>query len=362
MDSGLNDFIQQVPAGLIITFCGSGILLVVMIAVMVSSRARRAEKRANAAASGSYTVGHASEAAPQNLAAAAMRLFSGKPKDSSMSDGASSEFSGAELPDLDVLLSAENVLNDLQTKRGTRSGTFSVTLTDGSQVEVAEVMSILRDVAEGGLLVQIGEKVYRHPPALADAEFKRRFTTTVSELAKSVTSAAVAGSPSAAPVETKPADQDAPIVTPPPTGSSTSSEAFSVNADADPTPVVRMSPPTAKPNVPPVSTPQMPFDLPKYKLEDAPSLKPQGALRRPPKPTNQPLPEINVGGSVEAYLQHKLALTPEYANRSIHIRSAPKGGVVIEVDNRFFETVGDVDDAEVRAFLQATIEEWQARQ
>jgi hypothetical protein len=103
-----------------------------------------------------------------------------------------------------------------------------------------------------------------------------------------------------------------------------------------------------------------PGDLPKFTLNETPiSAKP---LRRVPKPTNDPIPEINVGGSIEAYLQHRLAITPEFAGRSIHIRSSPKGGVIIEVDGRQYEAVGDVEDTDAKLFLAETIEEWQSRQ
>jgi hypothetical protein len=36
--------------------------------------------------------------------------------------------------------------------------------------------------------------------------------------------------------------------------------------------------------------------------------------------------------------------------------------VRIQVDDKFYDAVGDVADAEVRAFLSATIQEWQDRQ
>jgi hypothetical protein len=44
------------------------------------------------------------------------------------------------------------------------------------------------------------------------------------------------------------------------------------------------------------------------------------------------------------------------------VRSGVGGGVQIQVDNSYFDAVGDVSDPEIRAFLSATIEEWQERQ
>jgi hypothetical protein len=74
------------------------------------------------------------------------------------------------------------------------------------------------------------------------------------------------------------------------------------------------------------------------------------------------IPELDIAGAIETYLQHKLAQTPEYAGRKIHVHSAPGGGVRIQVDESFYDAVGDVTDAGVREFLSATIQEWQDRQ
>ena len=101
-----------------------------------------------------------------------------------------------------------------------------------------------------------------------------------------------------------------------------------------------------------------PGDLPKFKMPDGPPVKP----KRGQRPVAEPIPEINIAASIEAFLQHKLSMTPQYATRSIHVRPASHGGVAIEVDGKFYESVGEVEDAAVRAFLSATIEEWQARQ
>ena len=84
-------------------------------------------------------------------------------------------------------------------------------------------------------------------------------------------------------------------------------------------------------------------------------------LKRWQKSDLPPVPEINIAGAIETYLQHKKSLTPEYANRSIHIYPAPGGGVSIEVDGKYFEAVSDVTDADVREFLSETISEWQDR-
>lgn len=296
MDSGgVGDFVRQIPQGFILTFCGSGILLVIALAYIFRDRflARKAVPPAvAAAASGSMAV-----------------------------NGASS----ADLPDLDMLSSSSS----FSSPRA--GGTYSLALADGETVEAVEVFTVLRDVAEGGLIVQIGDKAYRNPPAFADTEFKRRFHSTLRDLSVAA--------------QTPPAPRAQPVVQP-------ASPAEDANDDMPPLDT------TASSEVPRVSPyVSAPGDLPKFRMPDNP-VKP----KRGQRPVAEPIPEINIAGSIETFLQHKLSMTSQFANRSIHVRPAPQGGVTIEVDGRFYESVGEVDDPAVRQFLSSTIEEWQARQ
>jgi hypothetical protein len=64
---------------------------------------------------------------------------------------------------------------------------------------------------------------------------------------------------------------------------------------------------------------------------------------------------------IEELLQFRLAMTPTLARRNIHISEAEAGGVIVEVDGMFYAGVGEVPDDEVRNFIQATIQEWEAR-
>lgn len=240
----------------------------------------------------------------------------------------------ADLPDLDILVSS---LPPKETSaaptpapapaapaRAARQGTFSVALRDGSPAEAVEVMTVLRDVVDGKLIVQMGDKVYQN--INSDTEFKDRFTRLMRELAQVAR----------------------------PVGQTTEPASAAVPPSA-PEPLADVPPPAVPP--PPTDTGEMPGDLPKFKLDE------QGPIRPPrgQKPEARPVPEINIAAAIEAYLQHKLRYTPDYDGRSIHIYPAPDGGVSIEVDGQFFDSVGDVTDASVRAFLQATIQEWQDR-
>lgn len=310
MEPGVSDFLRQIPLSLIVMFCGSGIALVAALSFIVSARNRRARAAVMGTSAALYSP-------PVNY---------------------STEVPGmdSELPDLDALVTGELPAVEAPSKRPARTGTFSVKLADGETLEAVEVLTVLRDVVDGGILIQIGDKVYRNPPALADAEFKRRFNTVVGELARNV-SVAAPRSGTVPPVarevvESVPRDYEMPT-----------------DADLIPPPRATGTTPAAAPG-----------DLPKFTLPQTPlQAKP---LRRVPKPTNDPIPEIDVGGSVETYLQYKLEQSEEFAGRSIHIRPNPKGDLVIEVDGKFYDSVSEVEDVLAQAFLRVAIEEWQNRQ
>ncbi|MFN8528989.1 MAG: hypothetical protein U0670_10285 [Anaerolineae bacterium] len=308
MEPGLNDFIRQIPLQLFVMLCGSAVLLAVAITAMVGARRARAQVRAGAGA------GFASPP-PEPVYSMASPIDHG------------------DLPDLDVLTSSHGMIDDVPPNRAPRTGTFTVQEAGGDSVDVVEVLTVLRDVADGGLLIQIGDKTYRNPPALADAEFKRRFNTAISELAKSLSKTPVSAPPKETTVSAPSPDQAANMELP-------SSDAMATGTY---TPTLGM----------------MPGDLPKFKVTEAP--RPNRPLGRVPKPT-ETIPEIDVGGSVEAYLQHKLSMTPQFAGRRVHIRPNPLGGIRIEVDGQFYDAVSDVGDPAVQAFLRSAIEEWQNRQ
>lgn len=311
MDSGgISDFLGQIPVGLILLFCGSGVLLLITMGYMVNSRSRRARKAVP-------PVSRYNDA---------------------YDDGAD------DLPDLDVLASSE-VASPAPTPATPAapprpSGTFSIFLAEGETVDVVEVLSVVRDVADGSLIIRIADKAYRNPPAVADAEFKRRFHNTLRDLNDAQrpvdsTRAPAPAAPAAEPDE-------------PPAAA-----APEAAAPAAATPPVEM------PSAPPLSAYEpAPGDLPKFKMPEGPPIKP----KRGQRPAAEPIPEINIAGAIEAFLQHKLTKLPQYSSRSIHVRPAVHGGVQIEVDGVYFESVSEIEDAAVRQFLTSTIEEWQSRQ
>jgi hypothetical protein len=243
---------------------------------------------------------------------------------------------GGDLPDLEVLASPEEVAaapTPTPAAPPRPAGTFSLPLAEGETVDVVEVLSVVRDVGDGGLIIRIGDKAYRNPPAVADAEFKRRFHNTLRDL-----------NIAQRPVESK---RD-------------SSEVAAAEPEAaEAPPMIETTPASSSSEIPRLSADEpVPGDLPKFKMPEGPPVKP----KRGQRPVAEPIPEINIAGAIEAFLQHKLTRLPQYSSRSIHVRPALNGGVQIEVDGVFYESVGEVEDAAVKQLLTATIEEWQSRQ
>lgn len=294
LDSGLSDFFRQLPPILIVMFCGSSIALVAVLAVLINTRGKRARA--------------------VEPASAAVSASSFSPASFDLPDA-------GDLPDLDELVQVES---PARPARPVIHGAMTLRTSAGETVDVVEVMSILRDTEEGGLLIKIGDQLYRNPPALADAEFKRRFNATVRDLYESIGD------------------------------TSLNKKATGETVAADSTPPAN-EPIRPAPTIPLGTT--MPGDLPKFKMPDSFEKPKRG--RKAPK---EAIPEINIAEAIEEFLQFKLSSAPQFAGRAIHVRPATGGGLRIDVDSRSYETVGDVDDPEVRAFLQSIIEEWQSRQ
>lgn len=269
--------------------------------------------------------------------------------------------SSHDMPDLDLLLNTAGMAQPpapavaaSTPTRSVRKGTFVVAVNDGDATEAVEVMVILRDLVDGKLIVQMGDKAYQS--VNSDADFKDRFNKIMRELAQVVKPITTAVSSAPAPtqsyeqaaVENIDADIDIDEEVEPATPSL---------ADLM-QPTTPTEPPKPRPAAPPPPlSGVMPGDLPSFKLDDNPYERPKRGQKKEVKP----VPELNIAGAIEAYLQYKLRNTPEYAGNSIHIYPSPDGGVSIEVDGRYYDAVGDIEDAEIREFIAGAIQEWQDR-
>lgn len=307
----LGGLIGQLPRGLIVITCGAGLLwlgLMVYFAVIRPARRRARSLTMSATPTPAYVgapVTPPASPVPTPVAHDPM-----------------------ELPDLDLLTTGHEPdavpapATTTSTYRAAaaaarRLGSADVKLSDGSIIHAPEMLVILRDPRDQRPIIQLGDTGYK---SLDESPAVR---ATLEKLLAELNQPMPQAQPRPATPETpRPA---APISTPPPpTGGA------------------------------------MPGDLPKYsELKD--EVKSRGAFRQ--HKTEMPnIPELNIPAAIEAYLQYKKSFDPEYSKRNIHVHPAPGGGVRIEVDGMFYDSVGDVADPDVRAFLQSTIQEWQSRQ
>jgi hypothetical protein len=305
----LNDFLAQLPIGLIVMFCGGGLALYGAVIWFTYLKPRRNRTQTPSGAASSL-VSDSSPAAT----------------------GDRGTFDSDDMPDLDLLL---NPAADLDAEPvgvvPQNQNASGIRLNTGTQVAADRVVSVLRDPRDGKLIVEVDGVGYRS--LVDEPEVKAKFVKVMKELSQVVTQ-----------VDDGPTREHA-------------------ESPVSAAPDEPLTTPEAPKYTPPLTDGDgaMPGDLPRYDLEN--SVKPQksGLLGRS-RPEPETVPELNIAASIEAYLQHKLRSTSDYAQRHIHVHSAPGGGVRIQVDDRFYDTVGEVEDPEVRSFIADTIEEWQERQ
>jgi hypothetical protein len=253
--------------------------------------------------------------------------------------------------------------------RAARPSEYRVKLSDGHMTEARELLSVARDLEDDRLLVYIDGVGYRS--LVESPEVKSKFTALMRELAETI---AKPDTPRPAAPVFSPADYNDEIVEASPdvngyTGYEDDLDLPDVDLLTAPTlsePSQMTPPPYTAPkaprpasSVPPAADGTIPGALPTYSTEENNiSLRRQGIFRTP-KVDFQPVPELNLATAIEAYLQHKLNFTPEYVDRDLHVHAAPGGGVRIQVDDRYYDAVSDIEDDTVRTFIAETIQEWQ---
>lgn len=248
-----------------------------------------------------------------------------------------------DLPDLDLLLeAAAPARNPSGGVRVIPDVAQQVRLANGVIVQAKELMSILRDERDGRLLVQFSDTGYRSLADVADA--KREFSRVMKELASVIMQE-----------DDNPPLADAPKPSAPPAPAIPSVREVLETPPAPP-------PPTPKMTLPPAPRGEaVPGDLPSYRFDDNPANIQMGRMGIK-KVDFTPPPATDIASAIEQFLQFKLAQTGMFAGREIHILPNPSGGVKIRVDEVFYDFVDEIKDAEVRAFVQAAIAEWQDRQ
>jgi hypothetical protein len=183
---------------------------------------------------------------------------------------------------------------------------------------VVEVMRVYRDLADGSLIIDVAGRRYHHIGEIGDPEIARRLAGNIQALAE------MAG--------------------------------VSPRASA---------PPAAQPPEPLAQAPSpgpLPTAVRRHQAPEEPSEPVRRGLFGQRKDKLPPEPEPkSIIEQIEELLQFRLATTPSLARRAIHISEGEGGGVVVEVDGVSYEGVSEVPDEEIRAFIQATIQEWEAR-
>ncbi len=72
-----------------------------------------------------------------------------------------------------------------------------------------------------------------------------------------------------------------------------------------------------------------------------------------------PAPPNSMLDQIEKILQRNLMRQPELSRRKIHVGAARDGSLLIEVDQQFYQAVGDVPEPAVRNIIQVSIQEWE---
>jgi len=191
------------------------------------------------------------------------------------------------------------------------SSTASVpSVSDG---EMVEVLRVLRDLADGELVIEIGGRRYRNLAEMTDPQIKRRFMGNAQALYRFI------GEEARSPAQA--------IWPSPPSGT-----AEQPSSPPQPTAVPAFSPPAQPAKTVPATDEEEQSEAPK-----------------------------TIADEIEEMIQHRLGMTPSLIGRSIHIRPTVEGGIRVEVDGHGFDSVSDVSDPEVLGFIQSVIREWEAR-
>lgn len=221
-------------------------------------------------------------------------------------------------------------------------------LADGSNTRALEVFRVVRDARNGRWLIQVNEIGYPldHPNVkskvaqlIAQLNSDPVLTPAPRPLAAEVNPDQFAEDdlPPLDALEEPDLDLLSTLPTPPP--------AKPLAAQ------IRKMPPTLDPNA---------AKLPNYREVSEPQVTSRGLFGN--KIEYKPAPELNLAGAIEAYLQQKLYQTGRYPGRNIHVHASESGGVIIQVDQAYYEAVGDINDNEIRQFMSETIAEWQDSQ
>jgi hypothetical protein len=78
------------------------------------------------------------------------------------------------------------------------------------------------------------------------------------------------------------------------------------------------------------------------------------------KPNPTPSQALNPVGQIDAILQRYLAADPELADRSIHLRQHPAGGLQIDVDGQSYQRPREIEDQRIQMLIKKAVKEWES--
>lgn len=375
----VSDFLQDLPTALIAQVCIMGFLFIMYLTWALYIRPTRRRNRERAAAQANVGPGYVTQSAPiadvNPITLDDLKFASDSISEEDLPPLDS--FDTGDLPPLDDLLIDEPepevplstqepmaAAPVVPTYKEITDQTHQVKLNRGDTTEAKEVLTIMRDEDDGRLMILIGDKGFR--TIADDATVKNTFKKVMKELSAVITKPddkpLRETEPEAIP-EQKSVIQEKPAETPKPEKASEKPTAtlgdLITEKSEDKKPEPKRTTTTMPP--PPMPGGVMPGDLPSYKLDDNPGTEKQGRFGGK-KVEYEPVPELDIAGAIEAYLQYKMQHSDEFRGRNLHILPSITGGVRIRVDDKSYDFVDEIEDEAVRTFLQETITEWQDRQ
>ena len=344
--SGLREFLQQI-SGLLITTCVAGAIWVVLLLLVVQrARERRRRERLGLEPLPGFWVGVARRARALLAPAEGKGTAPSPDAEELPAPDLDALTGGLPEPELDALVGEEAptpVVTEPEpahtvpsTPPAERQTALSEEALEPSEEipphpfteeapmpteppnpqDTVEVLRLFRDISDGTLIVEISGRRFTSLAELRSAALERRFLRVLEEMQRFsepprlVPRAALS---SADEVEGTPAD------------------GF---AEDD--------------------------ELPSLALGSMFRQMRRAAMGQAPPPSEPP-PALSIAEEIEALLQEKLTTLPAFRERTIHVTSAPAGGVLIQVDERFYEGVDEIQEEDVRLLLQEVVAEWQKR-
>jgi hypothetical protein len=70
---------------------------------------------------------------------------------------------------------------------------------------------------------------------------------------------------------------------------------------------------------------------------------------------------LNLADEIERLLQIRVQASPAFSQRSIHVVSAPDGGLRFEIDGTCYNTMDEIPEPQVQGLIRAAISDWEAR-